>query len=260
MDLGLKGRACIVTGATSGIGLAVGRQLRSEGADVLLVGRDVTRLADASAELDGQPVAVDVTSPGAAEKIVETCLGRFGRVDVLVNNCGSMRIVPPDDLTDTDWQYQWELNVMAPMRLIRLVAPLMAANGYGRIVNVSSSAAKRPSQGNIAYSATKAAMLSMSRSYAEAFAGRSVLINAITPGSVSGPLWEDPGGLADQTASRRQSSREEVLAAQAAGLPIGRMARPEEIAAVIVFLCSAAAGFVTGSAWSVDGGAVRTIV
>ncbi len=261
MDLGLAGRACIITGASRGIGLSVARALRAEGAQVLLVARNKTLLDEASAELDSPTLAIDVTEPGAAEHIVSTCLEQFGSVGVLVNNSGTMRITPAADLTDADWQYQWELNVMAPMRLMRAVAPEMIRGEFGRIVNVSSSAAKRPSSGNVAYSATKAAMLSISRAFSEEFAGHSILVNAITPGSVGGPLWTGPGGLAEQTAARRGgTTAEQVLAAQAASLPLGRMGTPDEVAAVIAFLCSVPAGFVTGAAWSVDGGAVRTIV
>lgn len=260
MDLGLEGKVCIVTGASRGIGLAVSRRLRAEHANVLLVGRDKPRLAAASLELDAPALSIDVTEPGSAAEIVSACEKQLGQVGVLVNNCGTMQITAPAELTDADWQYQWELNVMAPMRLMRSVAPQMVRAGFGRIVNVSSSAAKRPTQGNIAYSATKAAMLSVSRAFSEELAADSVLVNAVTPGSVIGPLWDGPAGLAEQTAAARGSTRERVLAAQAAGIPIGRMGTAEEVAAVIVFLCSVPAGFVTGSAWSVDGGAVRTIV
>ena len=249
-----------MTGASRGIGLAVARRLHAEQAKVLLVGRDKARLAAASAELESPFLSIDVTEPGAPSRIVSECEQQFGSVDVLVNNCGTMQITPPQELTDDDWQYQWELNVMAPMRLMRLAAPRMATAGFGRIVNVSSSAAKRPTASNVAYSATKAAMLSVSRAFAEEFAAQSVLVNAITPGSVVGPLWDAPGGLADQTALQRDIPRENVIASAAAGLPVGRRGTPDEIAAVIVFLCSVPASFVTGSSWSVDGGAVRTIV
>jgi 3-oxoacyl-[acyl-carrier protein] reductase len=149
---------------------------------------------------------------------------------------------------------------MAPMRLMRAAIPEMADRGWGRIVNVSSSSGKRPGQRNVAYSVTKAAELSLSRAYADAYARHGVLINAVTPGPVASELWLEPGGLADQTVAARGGSRQEVLEAAAAGLPIRRLARPEEIASVIVFLCSEQASNVAGAAWSVDGGAVPVII
>jgi 3-oxoacyl-[acyl-carrier protein] reductase len=132
--------------------------------------------------------------------------------------------------------------------------------GWGRVVNLSSSSGKRPGQRNVAYSVTKAAELSLSRAYADAYAQYGVLVNAVTPGPVASELWLAPGGLVDQTVQARGGTREAVLEAAAAGLPIRRLAGPEEIAAVIVFLCSDAASNVAGAAWSVDGGAVPVII
>jgi 3-oxoacyl-[acyl-carrier protein] reductase len=149
---------------------------------------------------------------------------------------------------------------MAPLRLMRAAAPRMAARGAGRIVNVASSAGKRPTLTNAAYSVTKAAQLSLSRVFADTYARDGVLVNAVAPGAVASPLWTDPGGLADQVAQAQGIDREQALEAQRAKIPRGRLASPEEIAAVIVFLCSQQASNVTGAAWSVDGGAVATIV
>ena len=259
MDLGLRGRACVVTGATRGIGLATARRLLDEGAHVLLVGRDPERLERVAQETGGAPLLADVTAEGAAERIVGACLERYGAIHALVNNAGTMANRTLEELTDEDWQAQWELNVMGPLRLMRAAAPAMAAAGFGRIVNVSSSSGKRPSRSNAAYSVTKAAELSLSRVFAEVYASRGVLVNAVAPGPVASPLWLDPGGLADQTAERGGVGREEALAANASRLPIGRFGTPEEIAAVIAFLCSEHASAVAGAAWSVDGGAVATI-
>jgi 3-oxoacyl-[acyl-carrier protein] reductase len=128
------------------------------------------------------------------------------------------------------------------------------------VVNISSSSGKRPGQRNVAYSVTKAAELSLSRAYADAYAADGVLVNAITPGPVGTELWLGPGGLAEQTAQVRGQTREDVLQATAAGVPLGRLAEPDEIAAVVVFLCSEVASNVTGVAWSVDGGAVPVII
>jgi 3-oxoacyl-[acyl-carrier protein] reductase len=146
------------------------------------------------------------------------------------------------------------------MRLMRAFAPGMAERGWGRIVNVASSAGKRPSLTNAAYSVTKAAQLSLSRVYADAYASAGVLVNAVAPGAVASPLWTAEGGLADQTGDMRGVSRDEALAAQAARIPLGRLADPSEIAAVVAFLCSEQASTVTGAAWSADGGTVATIV
>jgi 3-oxoacyl-[acyl-carrier protein] reductase len=262
VDLGLDGKACIVTGATRGIGLASVRMLVAEGARVLLVARDAQELARVSAEVGGDVafVAADITDPGDDERVVAACAERFGGVDVLVNNAGTSFVRSLEELTDDDWQSQWELHVMGPMRLMRAAAPRMAAAGGGRIVNVCSSAGKRPSLTNAAYAVTKAAQLSLSRVFADRYAADGVLVNAVAPGPVSSPLWTDPGGLADQVAEGRGISRDEALEAQAAKVPLGRFAEPEEIAAVVVFLCSALASTVTGAAWSADGGTVQTIV
>lgn len=243
MDLGLAGKACIVTGASRGIGLAVTRLLEQEGARVLGVSR--------SAGFE-----CDVTDPGAGERIVAECQARFGSVDVLVNNAGTTRARPLEQLTDADWDEQWRLHVLAPMRLMRVAAPAMAAAGWGRIVNVSSSSGKRPSATNVAYSVTKAAQLSLSRSFADAYAARGVLVNAVAPGPVDTPLWLDPGGLADQVAESQGATREEALAAARAKIPLGRFATEDEVAAAVVFLCSERASGVSGAAWAVDGGAV----
>ena len=150
----------------------------------------------------------------------------MGGVDVLVNNAGTSFARPLDELTDDDWQGQWELHVMAPLRLMRAAAPRMAERGGGRIVNVCSSAGKRPSQTNAAYSVTKAAQLSLSRVFADAFAARNVLVNAVAPGPVASPLWMAAGGLADQTGRAAGLTREEALAAQASRVPLGRFAEP----------------------------------
>ncbi len=250
MELGLDGKACIVTGATSGIGLATARMLEDEGARVLRVARTG----------DDDVFAADVTKPADAERIVAACVERFGAVDVLVNNAGTSFVRSLEELSDDDWQSQWELHVMGPMRLMRAAGARMAQAGGGRIVNVCSSAGKRPSLTNPAYAVTKAAQLSLSRVFADRYASDGVLVNAVAPGAVSSPLWTADGGLADQAAAARGITREEALEGQSAKIPLGRFAEPEEIAAVVVFLCSAAASTVTGAAWSADGGTFASII
>lgn len=250
MELELDGKACIVTGATRGIGLATALMLEAEGARVLRVARSG----------DDEVFGADVTKPADAERIVAACEERFGAVDVLVNNAGTSFVRSLEELTDDDWQSQWELHVMGPMRLMRAAGPRMAAAGSGRIVNVCSSAGKRPSLTNPAYAVTKAAQLSLSRVFADRYASAGVLVNAVAPGAVSSPLWTAGGGLADQAAAARGITHEEALEGQRAKIPLGRFADPEEIASVVVFLCSAAASTVTGAAWSADGGTFASII
>jgi 3-oxoacyl-[acyl-carrier protein] reductase len=244
MDLGLQGRVCAVTGASRGIGRETARLLCAEGASVLLVARNEERLATAAAEAAAaggraETLALDVTGDDAGERMLAAASERFGSLDVLVNNAGAARWRDLDEVPDEDWRAQYELSVIAPLRAMRAAAPAMAERGWGRIVNVCSTAGKRPSAAMPEY----------------------VLVNAICPGPVEAELWMEPGGLLDQ--SRELSgaaSREEALAAAGSKRPIGRLAEVGEIAAAIVFLCSQRASYVSGAAWSVDGGTVQVII
>jgi len=245
MNLGLEGRVCVVTGGTRGIGAATVRMLAQEGARVLSVARS------------GGDVELDVTAPDAGERLLEACPDTPW---ALVNNAGASQARALGDLRDADWQEQWELHVMAPMRLMRAMAPAMADAGGGRIVNVSSSSGRRPSgRLDASYSVTKAAELSLSRVFADAFAAGGVLVNAVTPGPVEGELWTEEGGLADQIAARTGQTRDEVLDGTRSGPPLGRMGSDGEVAAVITFLCSELASNVAGASWAVDGGSIPTM-
>ena len=246
MNLGLENKVCVVTGSTAGIGLAVARQLQEEGARVVTSGRSSEGIGDVH-------VAADLTQPGAAEQVIAAAQAAFGRIDGLVNNLGGTEIRALEALTDDDWQRSFELNLMTAVRATRAALPLMGAGAS--IVNVSSTAAKRPSAGMPDYSVMKAAMLSYSRLVADLYAKDGIRCNAVTPGPTATNAWLGEGGLAEQ-----QGDRDEVLAKVGAGRPLGRLAQPEEIAAVIVFLVSDRASYVTGAAWSADGGTVPIII
>jgi 3-oxoacyl-[acyl-carrier protein] reductase len=243
MDLGLADSVCLVTGSTGGIGLATAELLRAEGATVITTGRS------------GGDVIADLSQPGEPERVVAETIERHGRLDVLVNNVGGTEIRKLEELADADWQASFEINLMSAIRATRTALPGMRERRAGTIVNVSSTAAKRPSTGMPDYSVMKAALLSFSRLVADLYAKDGIRCNAVTPGPTATQAWLGEGGLADQ-----QGEREEVLAKVAAGRPLGRLAEPEEIAAVIAFLCSPRASYVTGAAWSADGGTVPIIL
>ncbi len=243
MDLGLADSVCLVTGSTGGIGLETAKLLRAEGATVVTTGRS------------GGDIRADLSQAGEPEWVVRETVERHGRLDVLVNNVGYSEIRKLEELTDEVWQASFEINLMSAVRATRAALPRMRERRAGTIVNVSSTAAKRPSAGMPDYSVMKAALLSFSRLVADLYAKEGIRCNAVTPGPTATGAWLGDGGLADQ-----QGEREEVLAKVAAGRPLGRLAEPEEIAAVIVFLCSPRASYVTGAAWSADGGTVPIIV
>jgi 3-oxoacyl-[acyl-carrier protein] reductase len=257
MDLGLRDRVCLVTGSTSGIGFETARLLAAEGARVVVTGRDSDRVERARAESGAAAgLVADLSEPSAAEQLVSEA----GPVECLVNNVGVAYQIPFEEVTDEQWDSMWRLNVMSYVRCIRAVLPGMQQAGRGAIVNVSSTAGKRPSTGMPNYSVTKAAVLSLSRLVADLYAKEGIRCNAVTPGPTATEAWLGEGGLADQQAARSNNTRVEVLEAVGSGRPIGRLAEPEEIAAVICFLCSERASYVTGSAWSADGGTVPIII
>jgi 3-oxoacyl-[acyl-carrier protein] reductase len=241
----------LVAGSTGGIGRATAALLAAEGARVITCGR-----GEAPGIGEAEHVAADLSQPGEPERVV----AEAGELDVLVNNVGYAEQRDFLAVTDGEWEKVWQLNVMSYVRAIRAVVPGMRERGGGVIVNVSSTAGKRPSTGMPDYSVTKAAVLSLSRLVADLYAGDGIRCNAIAPGPTATEAWLGDGGLADQQARRSGKSREEVLEAVGKGRPLGRLAEPEEIAAVIAFLSSDRASYVTGAAWSADGGTVPIIM
>src|SRR5205085_4595301 len=227
MDLGLRDRVCLVTGSTSGIGLETAKLLAAEGARVVVTGRGMERVEQARAETGAAlGIVADLSDATAADRLVSEA----GAVDCLVNNVGEAYQVAFDDLTDEHWDSMWQLNVMSYVRCIRAVLPAMREAKRGVIVNVSSTAGKRPSTGMPNYSVTKAAVLSLSRLVADLYAKDGIRCNAVSPGPTATDAWLGDGGLADQQAARSDKTREQVLASVGAGRPLGRLAEPEEIA------------------------------
>jgi NAD(P)-dependent dehydrogenase (short-subunit alcohol dehydrogenase family) len=250
MDLGLSGKVCLVTGSTGGIGLETARLLVAEGARVVTCGR-----SDPPGIGEALHVRADLSDPDAPGHVVDAAAHAFDGLDVLVNNVGFAVQARFEDVPDAEWDALWQLNVMSYVRAIRAALPHLRAS-RGSIVNVSSTSGKRPSVAMPHYSVTKAAVLSLSRLVADTYAGDGIRCNAVTPGPTATETWLGEGGLADQ----QGGEREEVLAKVGAGRPLGRLAQPEEIASVIAFLASERASYVTGAAWSADGGTVPIII
>jgi 3-oxoacyl-[acyl-carrier protein] reductase len=264
MDLGLSGRVAIVSGASQGIGLATARLLAAEGAALVLCARNGDRLKAAAAELerDGAcviPVPGNVLDPGLPARLVSAA-AEFGSADILVNNAGgeSGRL-GFEELTDADWEAAHQLNVVAPVRLIRAVLPQMRQRRWGRVVNVASYTARVPEPFCLPYAAAKAALVNLTRGLARTAAADGVLVNSVLPGltATDGVAEGFAGAI---TATGR--THDDLLAAMLRRAPIdmGRMGEPAEVAALIAFLASEQASWITGGAYVVDGGTIRTAV
>ena len=249
MDLGLDGRAAIVTGASRGIGRAIAARLADEGASVLAVSRS-------GSDGPGVPFAADVTDPAAAGAIVAACLDRFERLDVLVNNAGGAEPVRFDDLTDEHWHRAFELNFHAAVRLARACVPTMVDAGWGRLVHVASVSGREPDVLFAPYSAAKAALLNWSTALSQAHAADGVLSSCVVPGIT---LTELIAENASASAARAGASVEDVMAKQLARhrVAAGRFGEPAEVASAVAFLASEAASWITGATLEVDGGTLR---
>jgi NAD(P)-dependent dehydrogenase (short-subunit alcohol dehydrogenase family) len=251
MDLQLEGKRAVVTGASRGIGLATARALAAEGVAVTAGARS------AGPAVDGvEWVEVDLAEAGGPERLVEAA----GGVDVLVNNVGGGGTYEsPLAPTDDDWRATLDLNLFSAVRACRAAVPSMLERGGGAIVSVSSVNGFYPTEEAPDYSAAKAALVSFSKSLANAYAKHGVRVNVVSPGVTATPMWVGEGGIADQIAASTGGTREEALAMAAAEHPIGRILEPEELAAMIVLLACGRASAVTGVDLHVDGGLTPTI-
>jgi 3-oxoacyl-[acyl-carrier protein] reductase len=261
----LESRVALVTGSSRGIGKATAVALASRGARVVVTARGRSDLREAAADVARVGPAprieeCDFEEPAQIESLFDRLEADGLAIDILVNNVGIARMARFEDVPDEEWRRDWELNVMSAVRCCRRALPAMRRKGWGRIVNVASSAAKRPSARWPHYATTKAALLGLTMTLADAYGREGITVNAVCPGPVASSLWTAEGGLADAVAERRGGSRETAMAEVGERIPIGRMGEPEEVGEVIAFLCTDAARYVHGAALSVDGGNVRIVV
>lgn len=263
MELSLGDKVAVVTGASKGIGLAVARAFAEEGARVVTGSRSASEdLKELAGRYPLLHVAVDLGTPEGPEKLVGRAVQEFGGVDVLVNNVGLFepRLEGFAAITDEDWRRTFEINFMSAVRISRAVLPSMVARGGGAIVNVSSINARLPLSFVADYSAAKAALTNLSKLLAEEFGPRGVRVNSVSPGPVRTAAWEEEGGFGDRLTKAvgggdlsgflKEFPRE-------AGITLGRMGTPEEVAAVVLFLASDRASWITGSDYVIDGGALK---
>jgi 3-oxoacyl-[acyl-carrier protein] reductase len=262
MDLGLKGKIALVCGGSRGIAYAAAEEFAREGCTVVICARDADALTTSTAKLEalGVPVLAieaDLATEAGITKVVDTTKARFGRVDILICNTGGPQTGPAMGQDWATWQKATELLLRSVVELTRAFVPGMRERGWGRVVAITSLAVKRPQASLVLSNSLRAAVTGYLRTLADEVAKDGVTVNSVLPGFTA---TERLDSLADATSSRTGQTRESVFAGWEAETPVGRLGRPDELGAVIAFLCSARAGFVTGQAILVDGGAVKSLL
>jgi 3-oxoacyl-[acyl-carrier protein] reductase len=263
MDLGLKGRVAAVAAASRGLGRAVARALAAEGASVGMCGRDEGRIREAAAAVareTGAATRAVVADVGVAEdcrRFVDETAAAFGRLDVLVTNTGGPRPGGFEGVGDADWEQAFRVTLANVVQLVRAAVPHMRQNGWGRIVNIASISAKQPVDGLVLSNAFRPAIAGLAKTLANEFGREGILVNTVCPGYTRTDRLEE---LSQVRADAAGTTPEQVLAELARGVPLGRVAEPEEFAAVVAFLCSERASYVSGAVIPVDGGSTRGLL
>ena len=262
MDLQLKDKLALVSGSTAGIGFAIANALAREGARVIINGRTNERVSSAREQIRShnpganvETIAVDLATAAGAEEVAR----RFPEVDVLVNNLGIFEPKPFEQISDADWSRFFEINVMSGVRLSRAYLPSMKKKNWGRIVFISSESGIQIPVEMIHYGVTKTAQIAVARGIAETCAGTGVTCNAVLPGpTASEGVDEFVGSLASQGGQTRQQVEKEFFEKARPTSLLKRFATPDEVAAMVVFICSPLSAATNGAAVRVDGGVVRS--
>lgn len=260
MDLGLKGKTALVTASSKGIGKAVAEELASEGCNVAICSRtkdDLESVADDLKRKFGVDVSWSVCDLNKSTDIENTfniVMKQFGRIDILVNNCGGPSAGFFRDFVEEEWVSAFEQVFLSVVRFSKLVIPGMIAKQWGRIVNITSISVKQPIDNLILSNSFRSGIIGFAKSLSNEFAKYNVTVNNVAPGyTLTNRLYD----LAVSRAKHSGLSHEEVLADMAKQVPMNRLARPEEIGALVTYLCSNHAGYITGNTIQVDGGWVK---
>jgi 3-oxoacyl-[acyl-carrier protein] reductase len=265
MNLGLKGKVVLVTGASKGIGKAIAAAFAAEGSSVVLNARHRQELEQAVQEIQQHgghalALAADLTNASEAQRLAQQAIAHFGTIHVLVNNVGGASLIPFEELSDEDWINTFQLNVLSTVRLIRAIVPFMQRQEWGRIINISSEAGTQPDPIMQHYNAAKAAITNLTKSLSKAYARDGILVNTVSPGWTRTPLTEALFALqAQKQGITLQEFEQAFLRESRPHLALSRAGTPEEVANAVVFLASEAASFITGTNLRVDGGSVTSI-
>jgi NAD(P)-dependent dehydrogenase (short-subunit alcohol dehydrogenase family) len=271
MDLALSGKTAIVTGASTGIGRAIAFGLAAEGASLVIAARRRERLAQVEDEIvrsgaQVDAVAADVATRDGCDAVVDAAIRRFGRIDILINNAGGSRGAAGFmALTDDDWQATFDLNVMSAVRCARAAIPHMQRQGGGRIVNIGSTSGHQPDVVVCAYNVAKAGLINLTKTLANSFAKDNILVNCVCPGLTRTPAVESSAKrrLEESGRSTEDMSAEDAVNAYFGPrrpIPLGRIGEPEDVAGLVVFLCSARAAWITGTCINADGGWTKAMM